>query len=184
VLVVAEPVHADDLIAVQGVVAFAVVAARIYAGPGPWAPCFDGNGFEPPARAPRFVVAFGAGASEPAAVDFANKCQESGLAPAWQTDVRNFAHGQFMMLQAPAEDALLVAFATRGEREYVERFAVTLPPTVRLHRIEADTEGAGAALSLLARSMRCFDQLVERSGGAPTLQGLPPWGRALYGLEP
>ena len=99
-------------------------------------------------------------------------------------EIANFAHGQFMMLQAPAEDALLVAFATRGEREYVERFAVTLPPTVKLHRIEAETDGAGAALSLLARSMRCFDQLVERSGGAPTLQGLPPWGRALYGLEP
>ena len=79
-----------------------------------------------------------------------------------------------MMLQAPAEDALLVAFATRGEREYVERFAATLPPTVRLHRIEADTEGAGAALSLLARSMRSFERLVETwRRGANAARPLP-----------
>ena len=176
VFVVNEPRYADGLIAVHALVAFAVLAARTYAGPGPWTPCFDGSGMEPPAHVPRFVVAFGAGAAEPAAVDFANKCQEAGLTPAWHTDVRHFAHGQFMMLRSSDTDPLLVAFATRSQRAYVERFAAALPTGTSLHRIEVDTEGAVAALSLLARSMRSFERLVERGGGPPTLEVLPVVG--------
>ncbi len=184
VFVVGEPRHADDVIAVQTIVAFAVLAARTYAGPGPWAPCFEGDTCGLPACVPRFVVAFGAGAAEPAAVDFANKCQEAGLAAAWQTDLRHFAHGQFMMLSSAMPDALLVAFATRSQRMYVERFAAVLPPTTPLHRIEVETEGAAAALSLIARGMRSFEQLLACGGGPPTMATLPAWGRAVYELEP
>jgi fructoselysine-6-P-deglycase FrlB-like protein len=176
--------RADGLIAVQALVAFSVLAARAYAGPGSWASCFDGDGIDPPARVPRFVVAFGAGAAEPAAVDFANKCQEAGLAPAWATDLRHFAHGQFMMLRAAADDVLLVSFATGPQRAYVERFAAALPPATPLRRIEVDTEGPAAALTLLARSMVSFERLVALGGGPPTLDILPAWGRALYELAP
>jgi fructoselysine-6-P-deglycase FrlB-like protein len=182
VLAIGDLPRADGLIAVQALVAFGVLAARTYAGPGPWAPCFDGDGIEPPARVPRFVVAFGAGAAEPAAVDFANKCQEAGLAPAWATDVRHFSHGQFMMLRSAGADILLVSFATERQRAYGERFARALPPSTALHRIEVDTEGAAAALSLLARSMRSFERLVALGGGPPTMGVLPAWGRALYEL--
>ena len=59
-----EPVHADDLIAVQGVVAFAVVAARIYAGPGPVGAVLRRRRVSSRRRGRRsFVVAFGAGAA-------------------------------------------------------------------------------------------------------------------------
>ena len=173
----------DGLIAVQALVAFGVLAARIYHGPGRWADLFDVDGIEPPPSRPRFVVAFGAGAAEPAAVDLANKCQEAGLAPAWATDVRHFSHGQFMMLRSAGPDTLLVSFATRGQRDYVERFASALPPSIPLRRIDVETEGAAAALSLLARSMRSFERLVELGGGAPTTDVLPAWGWTLYELK-
>ena len=173
----------DGLIAVQALVAFSVLAACIYDGPGSRAELFDVDGIAPPAAVPRFVLAFGAGAAEPAAVDLANKCQEAGLAPAWATDVRHFSHGQFMMLRSVGPDSLLVSFATRDQREYVERFAAVLPPATPLHRIEVETEGAAAALALLARSMRSFEGLVELGGGAPTTSLLPDWGWTLYELE-
>jgi len=184
VLVVPEPVHADGLIAVHGLVAFAVLAARIYAGPGPWASCFDVDASPMPEVPPRFVVAFGGGAAAPAAIDFANKCQEAGIAPAWQTDVRHFAHGQWMMLHLAGADMLLVAFATRSQREYLERFAAALPASIPQRRIDVDDEGAPAALSLLARAMRSFDVLASRGHGAPTLETIPAWCRDLYELEP
>jgi hypothetical protein len=184
VFVMGEPTHADDLIPVQTVVAFAVLGARTYGGHGPWAPCFDGPGADLPVRVPRFAVAFGAGAAEPAAVDFVNKCQETGLVPAWHTDVRHFAHGQFMMLRAAGDDILLIGFATRPQRDYLERFAAALPPGVRLHRVEVDSDGASAALSLLARAMRSFESIATAGGGPPTLATLPHWGRRVYELEP
>ncbi len=183
VFAVGDPPYPDDMIAVQSVVAFAVLAGRTYAGRGPWAPYFDCDA-ELPTRVPRFVIAFGAGAAEPAAVDFVNKCHETGLAPAWHTDLRHFSHGQFMMLRGGGDDPLLLAFATASQRDYVKRFAAVLPPTACLHRIEVDAEGAPAALSLLARSMRSFAPIIERAGGPPTLATLPAWGRSVYELEP
>jgi fructoselysine-6-P-deglycase FrlB-like protein len=179
-----EPRYADGLIAVHGIVTFAVLAARMYAGSGPWAPCFEVDGAAMPTQVPGFVVALGAGAAEPAAVDFANKCQEAGLAPAWQTDVRHFSHGQWMTLHDAGTGVLLVAFATRSQRPYLERFAAVLPSSVPLLPIVVDTEGAPAALSLLARSMRSFEELAARGRGAPTLETIPAWGRGLYELEP
>jgi hypothetical protein len=183
VLIMPPTQHADGMIAVHALIALAVVAARAYEGAAPWADLLGGDGLSLPGPVPRFVVALGAGAAEPAAVDFVNKCQESGLAPAWQTDVRHFAHGQFMMLQAGQPDMLMLAFASRSQRAYLDRFAATMSPATVLRRIEVDADGAAAALALLARGMRTFEQLAARGGGLPTIAGLPGWGRALYELE-
>jgi fructoselysine-6-P-deglycase FrlB-like protein len=183
VLVVPQTRHADGMIAVHALIALAVLAARAYAGAGPWAASLGGDGLSLPGPVPRFVVALGAGAAEPAAIDFVNKCQETGLAPAWQTDVRHFAHGQFVMLQAGHPDILMLAFATRTQRAYLERFAAAIAPATVLRRIEVDADGAPAALALLARGMRTFEQLAAQSGRLPTIAGLPAWGRALYELE-
>ncbi len=186
-----ETPHADGMIAVHALVALAVLAARAYAGEGSgptaatasWAAAFAGDGVPIAGPLPRFVVTLGAGVAEPAAVDFANKCQEAGLAPAWHTDLRHFAHGQFMMLHAGHPDMLLLAFASRSQRAYLERFAATIAPAAVLRRIEVDTEGAPAALALMARGMRTFEHLAALGGGAPTLAAVPEWGRALYDLE-
>jgi fructoselysine-6-P-deglycase FrlB-like protein len=195
VLGMPETLHADGMIAVHALVGLAVLAARVYGGAGlaapghaalsaaQWTTLFGDDAVSLPAPVPRFVIAFGAGAAEPAAVDFANKCQETGLAPAWQTDVRHFAHGQFMMLHGGRPDMLLLAFATGSQRAYLERFAATIAPATMLRRIEVETEGAAAALALLARGMRTFEQLAARIGGQPTIAALPTWGRALYELE-
>ena len=183
VFVAREPRHRDGLIAVHGLVALAIVAARMYAGIGPWASCFDVESASLPLAQPRFVVAFGAGAAEPAAVDFANKCQEAGVAPAWQTDLRHFSHGQWMMLHGGAADMLLVAFASRSQREYLERFTAVLPPAIPFCRVVAETDGVAAALELLARAMRTFEDLAARGRGAPSIEAIPAWCRGLYELE-
>ena len=183
-LVTPESRHADGLIAVHGTVVFSVLAAHLYTSAGPWAPCFDAGGVALRTSPPSFVVAFGAGPGEPAAVDFANKCQESGLAPAWHTDLRHFAHGQWMSLHADPDGLLLVAFASRSQRPYLERFAAVLPSSITLRPIVVDTDGTEAALSLLSRSMRSFETLVALGRGAPTLEDVPPWCRTLYELEP
>jgi hypothetical protein len=179
-----EPRHADGLIAVHGIVTFAVIAARMYAGAGPWTPCFDVEPLPLATRRPGFIVAFGAGAAEAAAVDFANKCQESGVGPAWHTDVRHFSHGQWMSLRHAASDMLLVAFATRSQRQYLERFASALPASIPLRRIEVDSDGAAAALTLLARAMRSFEAFATCGPGTPSIDMIPAWCRTLYELEP
>jgi hypothetical protein len=184
VFATSEPRHQDGLIAVHAIVAFAVLAARVYAGAGPWAPCFEGATVTMPDAQPRFVVAFGSGVAEAAAVDFANKCHETGLAPAWHTDVRHFAHGQWMSLQGSDPDMLLVAFTTRAQRAYFERFSATLPPSIQRRHITADAEGVNAGLLLLAHSIRSFDEMATRGRGAPTIDLIPGWCRALYDLEP
>ena len=94
VLVVGEPAHADGLIAVQSVVAFSVLAARTYAGAGPWAPCFEDASISLPARVPRFVVAFGAGGAEPAAVDFDGRLVRRAQLPGPQFHARPDAAGR------------------------------------------------------------------------------------------
>jgi len=183
-LVTPELQHSDGLIAVHGIVAFAVIAARMYAGPGPWAPCFDVEPMALASRRPAFIVAFGAGVAEPAAVDFANKCQESGVAPAWHTDVRHFSHGQWMSLRHATSDMLLVAFATQSQRPYLERFADALPESIPLRRIEVDCDGAAAALTLLAHAMRSFESFATCGPATPTIDMIPAWCRTLYELEP
>jgi hypothetical protein len=184
VFATSDPRHQDGLIAVHGIVAFAVLAARVYAGAGPWAARFEGATVTMPDAQPRFVVAFGTGVAEAAAVDFANKCHETGLAPAWHTDVRHFAHGQWMSLHGTDPDMLLVAFTTRSQRAYFERFSATLPPSIPRRHIEVDADGVDAGLRLLAHSIRSFDEMATRGRGAPTIDVIPGWCRALYDLEP
>lgn len=193
VLALPEPLGDDGVLAIHGLAPVALLAARLHeepAGAGGWTACFAGaTPLTLPAqlRRPRFVVALGAGVATAAAADFAGRSQESGLAPAWHTDPRNFAHAQFLALaDGPPGEALVVSFALAHERPFLDRWLATLPPETPRLRIEPSSEGATGAragLELLLRGVRTFEALGRATGAHFDLAELPAWGRALYFLE-
>lgn len=184
VLELPKPVAADKVLAVHAMVPLLVAAARLYGGVGPWAPCF-GAPAEPasPSR-PRYVVSLGTGFAAPAAMDFAYKCKESGLAPAWYDDVRDFAHGPFITLDRVPEGALVVAFATGEQRAYLERYLEGFPTSARVVLVSVASSGITAGLELFARSMRTFEQFGREADVLCGPERIAAWGAGIYNLEP
>lgn len=154
------------------------LAASLYAGQGPWEERLRGEAAELPAGMvkPRCVVALGAGDASPAAVDAAARVMETGIAPAWATDARNFSHGQFIALVP--EETLVLSFAAGRQRAYLDGWVKALPAELRVVRVEVEEEGIGAALALLGHAAATCAALRALVGGA----AVPGWGRAVYGM--
>lgn len=181
-LELAKPIAADRVLAVHSLVPLLVAAARVYGGAGPWAPCFSAPAATIGIERPRYVITLGTGLSAPAAQDFSYKCKESGLAPSWHDDPRDFAHGPFITLGNFSEDALVVALATGPQRAYLERYLACLPPSVRVVRIEVEGDGIAAGLSLFARALRTFEIIGRASEVLIDPDRIPAWGASIYQL--
>ncbi|MFO0589690.1 MAG: hypothetical protein U0441_19280 [Polyangiaceae bacterium] len=182
-LEMAKPTAADQILAVHAMVPLLVAAARVYGGVGPWAGCLSGAGTVIATERPRYVVSLGTGLAGPAAADFAYKCKESGLCPAWYDDVRDFAHGPFLTIHNVPEGALLAAFSTGPQRDYMDRFVARLPDTLRVARITAEGDGIGAGLSLFASAMRTFEPLARAADVLYGPERIPAWGAAIHTLK-
>ena len=177
--------HTDTipLLRADALVPLLVLAARVYGGTGPFGPVFEGA--RPVAvrpRRPRLVVCLGSGMAEPAARDFAVKCQGTGFAPAWHSDPRNFAHSEFMALGDDLGEALVVCFAAGPERAYLDRFFAAFPSELPVVRVETPEEGTDAALALLARGIKTFERLAGPTVDLASLPAPPQWGLSIFQL--
>jgi fructoselysine-6-P-deglycase FrlB-like protein len=173
----------DQVLAVHALVPFLVLAGQLYGDGGPYAPLFaEAKPAATPEARPGMVVTLGAGLGGPAAFDFAWRTLESGLGPAWHTDVRNFAHGAFMPLVGRSRDALVLSFAPRSQRAYLDRYFRAFDPEVTVVRVETPHEGAFGALDLLGRGLATSAALLAGHGVSPRVEDLPPWGTAIYFL--
>jgi fructoselysine-6-P-deglycase FrlB-like protein len=158
-------------------VPMSVLACHLYEGGGPWAECFEGGPFPLPDGLPDDVVTLGAGLARTVAVDFAQKCRESGLAPAHVSELRQFAHGGVMAVR-PGK-TWLVPCALGDQGAYLDRYLAQVPDDVSVLRLDDPREGVKAALNLLARSMMTFVRLADRAGQYPNRSRFPRWASQL-----
>jgi len=154
-----------------------ILAAHIYEGGGPWADCFEGDPIALPAGLPADVVTLGVGLARPVALDFAQKCRESGVAPAHVSELRQFAHGGVMAVRP--EHTWLVCCAMGQDRGYLDRYLTQIPENVAVLRLETSGNGVRSALNLLARSMMTFAALADRAGQHPDRNRFPSWASKL-----
>ncbi len=154
-----------------------LLAAHLYEGGGPWAACFEGDPFPLPDGLPTDIVTLGVGLARPIALDFAQKCRESGLAPAHTTELRQFAHGGVMAVR-PGE-TWLVCCAMGDESAYLDRYLAQIPDDVTVLRLETQGQDVRSALNLLARSMMTFAALADRAGQHPDRSRFPHWASKL-----
>lgn len=129
---------------------------------------------------PAHVLTLGAGLAAPAAIDFANRCRETGLATARATDLRDVAHGD--LLAVPLATTCLVLFAPTAQDAYQAEYLRVLPPD--LDRIEITTPHAGAlaGIDLLLQAGRLSAAWQQRFDTRPSIASLPDWLKALYRL--
>jgi hypothetical protein len=183
VFVLPRPERRDQVLAVHALVPFLVLAAQLYGEGEPVAPVFDGaTAADLPEGRAGMVVSLGAGVGAPAAFDFAWRTLESGFAPAWSTDARNFAHGAFMPFVQRGGDGMVLSFAPRAQRAYLDAYFRAFDPAVQVVRIETALDGAMGALDLLVRGLATFDRLLARHRVEPRIEDLPAWGTAIYFL--
>jgi len=154
-----------------------LLAAHLYEGGGPWAASFEGASLPLPDGLPTDVVTLGVGLARPVALDFAQKCRESGLAPAHTTELRQFAHGGVMAVRPGA--TWLVSCAMVDEMPYVDRYLAQIPDDVTVLRLESSGRDVRSALNLLARSMMTFGALADRAGQHPDRSRFPRWASQL-----
>jgi len=154
-----------------------LLAAHLYEGGGPWADSFEGDPLPLPDGLPTDVVTLGVGLARPAALDFAQKCRESGLTPAHTTELRQFAHGGVMAVR-PGE-TWLVSCAMGNDRSYVDRYLAQIPEDVTVLRLESSSSDLRSALNLLARGMMTFGALADRAGQHPDRSRFPQWASQL-----
>ncbi len=183
VFVLPRPERRDQVLAVHALVPFLVLAGQLYGEGEPVSPVFqDAEPADLPDRRPEMLVALGAGVGGPAASDFAWRTLESGFAPAWSTDVRNFAHGAFMPFVQRGGAGMVLSFAPRAQRNYLDTYFRAFDPAVHVVRVETTLDGALGALDLLARGLATFDRLLARHRVTPRIEDLPAWGTAIYFL--
>lgn len=162
----------------------AILAAHSYEGGGPWAECFEATPATLPDGLPTDVVCLGVGLARPVALDFAQKCRESGLAPAHTSELRQFAHGGVMAVR-PGK-TWLICCALGRERDYMDRYLAQIPADVDVLRLENPDGGVRSALNLLAQSLLTFGTLADRAGQHPDRSRFPQWASKLrlLPLEP
>lgn len=161
-------------------VPFAVVAAAAYGASRGVAACFEHPTPPPPDERPRHVLALGAGLSWPAAVDFTNRCRESGLATARASDWRDVAHGDLLAIDPSS--TWLALFGTPTDADYLAKYAALLPDGLTHQTVLATHDGALGALELLHQAGRLAWDAMARFEVKPALQALPDWLRGLYRL--
>lgn len=158
------------------------LAAAVYATPTAGLAALDGPLADLPDRRPEHVLALGTGLAQPAAVDFAARCRESGLCTARVTDLRNAAHGELMAIRPDA--TWMVHFALPQDLPYLDRFCAELPPELSRTIVctPPSATGAEGAIRLMHASGRLAAAAMLRFEAQPTVKDLPPWLRALYRL--
>lgn len=179
-LIVEPPAHRDGVVSTHGFIAYAVLAARVYDGTGPWTPVIrDARAAGELPTELDYAVCLGGGQAWPAALHLRTMCLESGRAVAYADDPRSFAHGGFMALAA-ARRAAVFSFETAGQSDYLDRFLANMPDEVPVVRFRTRAEGARGALELVARGILSFGEMV--GGEAPGPEDVPDWARTLHYL--
>jgi hypothetical protein len=118
-----------------------------------------------------------------AGFDLEARFAESGLAPCFLTDPRNFAHGRFIWLEKWSSNTLLVLFFSNCSKTYINKFLKIIPKEVSRISVYFQEDGIMGAIYCLTRSILMFAEFARSSGTDPGMPFVPEWGKKLHRLK-
>jgi len=118
-----------------------------------------------------------------AGFDLEARFAESGLAPCFLTDPRNFAHGRFIWLEKWSRKTLLVLFFSDVSKAYINRLLKLIPNEVDRIAVCGKYDGTLSAIYCLTFSILMFAEFSRNSGIDPGMPFVPDWGKKIHRLK-
>lgn len=127
------------------------------------------------------IISAGWGAA--AGLDFEARMAESGLAPCFLTDPRNFGHGRFLWLEKQLDKSLILFLYNNDSKSLINRIDKLIPVGVEKFKICAPFQGVQGAIYCLVRSILLFGEFAKYSDSDPGMPFVPEWGKKLHRLK-
>ena len=118
-----------------------------------------------------------------AGFDLEARFAESGIAPCFLTDPRNFAHGRFIWLEKWSSKTLLVLFFSSESKAYINRLLKLIPNEVDRIAVCGKYDGTLSAIYCLTFSILMFAGFSRNSGIDPGMPFVPDWGKKIHRLK-
>ncbi len=119
----------------------------------------------------------------PAAVDVESKFTEAALGSVQVADFRHFAHGRHHWIAKRRRESAVIAITSDDDRELAESVLSLLPSDVPVLRIDAPYSGCLAAVSAMAQCFFLVASAGRIRGIDPGDPGVPSFGRRIYHLN-
>ena len=193
------PSGKDGFLAMNSLVAFAVLFARAYAGavgseamPGSFDDLLAGEDWLAADAVDRrceglwgrqtLVVLHGP-STLPAAIDVESKFTEAALGSVQVADYRQFAHGRHHWIAKRRPETAVLAITCNDDRAVAGPLLNLLPADVPVLRVDVPYSGCVAAVSAMARCFFLVSSAGRARGIDPGDPGVPAFGRRIYHLN-
>ena len=195
------PCGKDGFLAVNSLLAFAVLLARSYAvavrSSGTSLPrSFDelvadrswSNPEETDARCSELwdretLIVLHGPSTLPAAVDIESKLTEAALGSVQLADYRHFAHGRHHWIAKRRSGSAVLAIICDDDRLVAESMITLLPSDIPIVRLDVPHSGWLAGMSAMARGFFLAASAGRSRGIDPGDPGVPSFGRDIYHLN-
>lgn len=189
------PARHDGFLAVNSLVALAVLSLRAYANAfgtdvglperlSTLLPSFAGlDARIARLGSPETVIVAYAPGLRAAALDLESKFTESALASVQVSDLRNLAHGRHNWLDKRAKTTCLIVLSDRAHASLARRTLALLPAAIRRVSLEFAGERLAANLAALTAAQFVFGSFARARGVNPNRPRIKRFGRELYHLR-
>jgi fructoselysine-6-P-deglycase FrlB-like protein len=119
----------------------------------------------------------------PAAIDVESKLTEAALGSVQVADYRHFAHGRHHWIAKRGRDSSVLAMIGDDDRRIAESMLALLPPDIPIVRLDVPHSGWLAGISAMARGFFLSASAGRARGIDPGDPGVPAFGREIYHLN-
>lgn len=184
------PTKKDGFLAVNSLVAYFVILAKVYSKNLDLKPILDSD-YQQPYNTnfaidlhniTHFTVLYGK-LGEAVAYDIESKMSEAALGDVQLADYRNFGHGRHHWFDKRLAGSCILALITPEDRELAEKTLQMMPDNVPVIYINTELSGCESSIDLLIKSFYLTRDLGECRGIDPGKPGVPDYGSTLYHLN-
>ena len=195
------PCGKDGFLAVNSLLAFAVLLARSYAATvrssgaslprsfdelvadGSWSNPEETDGRCSGLWDRETLIVLHGPSTLPAAVDIESKLTEAALSSVQLADYRHFAHGRHHWIAKRRSVSAVLAIICDDDRRVAESVLTLLPSDIPMVRLDVPHSGWLAGMSAMARGFFLTASAGRSRGIDPGDPGVPSFGRDIYHLN-
>src|SRR5579871_1129358 len=119
----------------------------------------------------------------PAAVDVESKFTEAALGTVQVADYRHFAHGRHHWIAKHGRKSAILAIVSDDDRHIADSMLDLLPSNVPVLRVDVPHVGSLAGIAAMVRCFFLAASAGRARGIDPGDPGVPPFGRQIYHLN-
>lgn len=127
-----------------------------------------------------YLLALGTSWAWPAVVDIESKFAEAAIGPVLVSDIRNFAHGRHVWIQAKRSSSGLVVLQGPESAPIADRLLKQFPSSLPTFALTTDQPGPIGAIHLLCQSLYLVGLSAQARGLDADRPKVPQFGRRLY----